>query len=121
MAKGLLGGVLDDDHRELDPESAESLARAEAFAAAIAAKLAGSDPELARDTSAFLKEQSHLLQVQAHQLNEDHGPRLKHLRGQAEEIDLRRLGMRLRIGFQIFIALAPPYSESARSSCFVMP
>ena len=106
MAKGLLGGVLGDDHRELDPESAESLARAEAFAAAIAAKLAGSDPELARDTSAFLKEQSHLLQVQAHQLNEDHGPRLKHLRGQAEEIDLRRLGMRLRIGFQIFIALA---------------
>lgn len=68
MAKGLLDGVLGDDRHELDPESGESLARAEAFAAAIAAKLSGSDPELARDTSAFLREQSHLLQVQARQL-----------------------------------------------------
>jgi tetratricopeptide (TPR) repeat protein len=106
MAKGLLDGVLGDDRHELDAESGESLARAEAFAAAIAAKLAGSDPDLARDTSTFLREQSYLLQVQAHQLNEDHGPRLKHLRGQAEEVHLRRFGMRLRIGFQIFIALA---------------
>jgi tetratricopeptide (TPR) repeat protein len=106
MAGGLLDGVLGGDRHEEDPESGESLARAEAFAGAIAAKLAGSDPELARDTSTFLKEQAHLLQVQARQLNEDHGPRLKHLRGQAEEIDLRRLGMRLRISFQIFIALA---------------
>lgn len=105
MADGLLGGVLGEDSHGPDTETPESLARPEAFAAAVAAKLAGSDPELTRDTSAFLREQSHLLKVQTRQLDEDHVPRLQHLRGQAEEIDLRRLGMRLRIGFQIFVAL----------------
>lgn len=106
MAGGILGGALGDDDHQSDPESGETLARAEAFAAAVAAKLAPTDPELARDTSAFLKEQAQLLSLQARQLSEDHAPRLKHLRGQAAEIDLRKLGMRLRIGFQIFLALA---------------
>jgi hypothetical protein len=54
MAESLLGGILGEDDEKPEAESPEALARSEAFAAAIAAKLAGSDPEAARDTLAFL-------------------------------------------------------------------
>jgi hypothetical protein len=60
MAEGLLGGILGEDDEKVEGDSADALARSEAFAAAIAAKLAGNDPEVARDTSAFLKEQTEL-------------------------------------------------------------
>lgn len=106
MSEGILGSVLGGEEHQSASESSESLARAEAFAAAIASRLAASDPELARDTSAFLKEQAHLLKLQSRQLHEDHAPRLRHLHGQAEEIALRKFGMRMRVAFQVFVALA---------------
>jgi hypothetical protein len=56
MAESLLGGILGEEDEKPEAESPEALARAEAFAAAIVAKLADSDPEVARDMSAFLKE-----------------------------------------------------------------
>ena len=105
MAESLLGGILGDDEEKPEVEAPEALAGTEAFAAAVAARLAGSDPEVARDTSAFLRDQSHLLRVQAKYLEDEHTARLHYLRGQAREVDIRRFGLRLRIGFQSLIAL----------------
>jgi tetratricopeptide (TPR) repeat protein len=105
MAESLLGGILGEDEEKPEAEAPEALAGTEAFAAAVAAKLAGSDPEVARDTSAFLRDQSHLLKLQAKYLEDEHTARLHYLRGQAREVDIRRFGLRLRIGFQSLIAL----------------
>ena len=105
MAKDLLGGILGDEDEKPEVQAPEALAGAEAFAAAVAAKLAGSDPEVARDTSAFLKEQTQLLKAQKEHLKDEHAARLHYFRGQASEVDIRRFGLRLRVGFQLFIAL----------------
>jgi tetratricopeptide (TPR) repeat protein len=104
MAQGLLGGILGGDEKP-EVEASEALAGAEAFAAAIAAKLAGSDPDVARDTSAFLKKQAQLLETQNNHLKEEHALRVAHLRNQLREEKVRRFGLRLRVGFQLFIAL----------------
>ena len=104
MAEGMLGGILGDDEKP-EAEAPEALAGAEAFAAAVAAKLAGSDPEVARDTSAFLKKQAQLLDTQNRHLEDEHALRLAHLRHQLREENVRRFGLRLRVGFQLFIAL----------------
>jgi hypothetical protein len=98
MAEGLLGGVLGDEDEKPDVEAPDALAGAEAFAAAVAARFSASDPEVARDTSAFLKEQTDLLRVQKEHLKDEHEARLHYLRGQAREVDIRRFGLRLRIG-----------------------
>ena len=57
MAEGLLGGILGGEEENPEVKAPEALANAEAFAAAVAARLSASDPEVARDTSAFLKKQ----------------------------------------------------------------
>jgi len=105
MAEGLIGGVLggEDDKREI--EAPEALAGAEAFAAAVAAKLAGHDPEVARDTSAFLKEQTQLLQVQKEHLKDEHALRLAHLKHQSHLLRGQRVGQTIRIAFQVVTAL----------------
>lgn len=105
MAESMLGGILGEEDERAEGESPEALARAEAFAAAITAKLAGSDPEVARDTSAFLEEQTELLKVQREHLRGEYAARLHLLQGQAREVDLRRFGLRLRVGFQLFLVL----------------
>lgn len=105
MAEGLLGGVLGGEDENSEVERADALSGAEAFAAAVAAKLAGNDPGVARKTEEFLSDQSQLLKVQKRHVEEEHAARLHYLRGQAREVDIRRFGLRLRIGFQIFIAL----------------
>jgi tetratricopeptide (TPR) repeat protein len=105
MSQGLLGGLLGDEDEKHEAEGVESAGGASAFAAAVAAKLAGNDTEVARDTAAFLRDQSHLLKVQARHLEDEHAARLHYLRGQAREVDIRRFGLRLRIAFQILIAL----------------
>ena len=69
------------------------------------AKLAGADPEVARDTSAFLKKQAQLLDTQNRYLEEEHGLRMAHLRHQLAEENMRRFGLRLRVGFQFFMVL----------------
>jgi tetratricopeptide (TPR) repeat protein len=105
MAEGLLGDVLGDDEHKPEVEAREALAGAEAFAAAVASKLSGNDPGVARKTEEFLSEQTQLLKVQREHLKEEHEARLHYLRGQAREVDIRRFALRLRVGFQLLIAL----------------
>lgn len=57
MAEGLLGGILGDEDEKPEVEATETLAGADAFAAAMAATRAGSDPGVARKTETFLDEQ----------------------------------------------------------------
>ena len=65
MAEGMLGGILGGEDEKPEVEAPEALAGAEAFAAAVAAKLAGNDPGVARKTETFLDKQSQLLKLQA--------------------------------------------------------
>ncbi len=105
MAEGLLGGILGEEDEKPEVEATATLAGADAFAAAVAAKLAGSDPGVARKTENFLDKQALLVEIQAEHLKDEHAARLHYLRGQAREVDLRRFGLRLRVGFQLFVAL----------------
>jgi tetratricopeptide (TPR) repeat protein len=105
MAEGLFGGILGEEDEKPQVEATDTLPLAEAYAAAVAAKLAGSDPGVARKTENFLEKQALLLEIQAEHLKEEHAARLHYLQGQAREVDLRRLGLRLRVGFQLFVAL----------------
>ena len=105
MAEGLLGGILRNEDEKPEVEVPDPLAGAEAFASAVAAKLAGNDPDVARKTVEFLEKQSQLLETQNKHLEEEHPARLHYLRGQAREVDIRRFALRLRVGFQIFLVL----------------
>jgi tetratricopeptide (TPR) repeat protein len=105
MAEGFLGGILGDEDEKSEVEAIETLGSADAFAAAVAARLSASDPQVARDTSAFLKKQTQLLETQNEHLKDQHAARLHYLQGQAREVDIRRFGLRLRVGFQLFLAL----------------
>lgn len=105
MAEGLLGGVLGDEDQKPEVEAPEALASAEAFAAAVAAKLSGNDPGVARKTEDFLIEQTQLLKVQREHLKAEHALRVAHLRNQLREENVRRFSLRLRVGFQLFIVL----------------
>jgi len=105
MAEGLLGGILGSEGEKPEVEAPEALAGAEAFAAAVAARLSSSDPEVARDTSAFLKKQTQILDTQNRHLEDEHALRVAHLRNQLSEESIRRFGLRLRIGFQLFLVL----------------
>jgi tetratricopeptide (TPR) repeat protein len=105
MAEGSLGGILGEETETPEVEAPEAVASAEAFAAAVAAIASRQDPQVARDTSAFLQEHSALLKVQKNHLEDEHAIRLHHLRGQAREGDIRRVGLRLRVAFQVFLAL----------------
>ena len=105
MAEGLLGNVLEDEEQKAELEAPEALASAEAFAAAVAARLSWNDPGVSRKTEEFLSEQTELLKVQREHLKDEHEARLHYLRGQAREVDIRRFGLRLRVGFQLFVAL----------------
>ncbi|HEX3846637.1 MAG TPA: tetratricopeptide repeat protein [Steroidobacteraceae bacterium] len=106
MAEGIVGGILgqEDDKPEVEPSAAP--AGIDAFAAAVAARLAGGDPQVARRMAEFLERQSELADVQRKFLVEEHAARLHYLQGQAREVDPRRLGLRLRVGFQLFVVLA---------------
>jgi tetratricopeptide (TPR) repeat protein len=105
MAEGLLGGILGDDDDKPEVEAPEALADAEAFAAAVAARLSAGDPEVARDTSRFLKQQTALLHTQNAHLEDEHALRLTHLRYQADLLHRQRFGQALRSAFQVFFAL----------------
>jgi tetratricopeptide (TPR) repeat protein len=96
MAEGLLRGVLGGEEEET---AASNKAGPEAFAAAVAANIANQNPEVAAKTAAFFGKQIEVLEVQK-----------KTLEAEYEYFELewrpRLLGVRLRIAFQIFIALA---------------
>jgi tetratricopeptide (TPR) repeat protein len=105
MAYGLLGGILGGEDDKSEATASAALAAAEAFAAAVAARLSGSDPEVARKTVDFLSEQTQLLKVQKEHLKDEHALRLAHLRHQVRAENVRQVGMRVRIGLHLCIAL----------------
>src|SRR5580700_5325825 len=105
MAEGLLGGLLGGEGEKPEVEAPDALAGADGFAAAVASRLSAIDPQVARDTSAFLKKQAQLLDTQRRHLEDEHAARLHYLQGQAREVDIRRFGLRLRVGFQLFLVL----------------
>jgi len=105
MPEGVIGGMLGEEDEAPESEGSESLAGAEAFAAAVAAKLSGADPEVARRTSEFLSSQSRLLEIQAEHLVDEHALRLARLRAQLSDEGVRGFGLRLRVGLQIFLIL----------------
>jgi len=105
MAEGLVGGILGEDDDRPEAEAPEAPAGAAAAATAVAMKLADTDPEVARRTSEFLIEQAELLKMQRHHLQDEHALRVAHLRNQHAEENLRRFGLRLRVGFQLFLVL----------------
>jgi tetratricopeptide (TPR) repeat protein len=105
MPEGLLGGILGEEAEKAEVEAPDALAGAEAFASAVAARLSGNDPGVARKTEAFLSEQTELLKVQKEHLKDEHAMRLTHMRNQLSEEGTRRFGLRLRVGFQVFMAL----------------
>jgi tetratricopeptide (TPR) repeat protein len=67
-------------------------------AAALAADAARSDPELAREASAYFRKQGHLVEVQTEHLHEQRVVNLQLLK-------LRRFGERLRLGLQVLVIL----------------
>ena len=100
MAYGLLGGILggDDDKSEARRLQLRS-PPPEAFAAAVAAKLSGNDPEVARKTVDFLSEQAQLLKAQKEYLKEERVLRLAHLRNQVRAENTRQFGMRVELAY----------------------
>src|SRR5216684_7475090 len=103
MAEGMLGGILGDEDEKPEVESPDAMAGAEAFAAPIAAIASRQDPGVARRTEESLSDQSHLPKIQARHLEDEHALRVAHLRNQLREEKVRRFGLRLRVGFQLFI------------------
>jgi hypothetical protein len=88
MAEGLLSGILGEEDEKAEVETPDAMAGAEPFASAVAAKLAGNDPEVARRTSDFLIDQSQLLRVTPRRTQPSTGCHAKYLRGTRS---LRRL------------------------------
>src|ERR1700736_1305251 len=95
MAESLLGKVLGSEDED---EAASTKVGSEAIAAAVPANLAIDSPEVAAEAAAFFREQVEVLKVQKKILEAEHeyfetewGPRL--------------LGIRLRVGFQVFAVL----------------
>ena len=94
MAEGLLEGVLGGEEEKIDP----TVGGTEPIVAAVAANLAGQNPEVAAKTAAMFEQQTRLLELQCKNVEAEYeyfeseaGPRL--------------LALRLRTGFQLFFAL----------------
>ncbi len=105
MADDLLGGVLGGEDEQPETEAPQALAGAEAFAAAVAARLSSSDPGVARDTSTFLKKQARLLDLQSQHLEDEHASRLTHLRLTVAAAKRKRYLDHIRNTLYTFIAL----------------
>ena len=105
MAEDLVGGALGGEEEKPEVEAPCALAGAEAFAAAVAAIASRQDPEVARDTSAFLKEQTRLLLTQRHHLDDEHALRMTQLGHQSKLLRGQRIGQGFRIAFQMAMVL----------------
>jgi hypothetical protein len=96
VSAGFFSGFLKDNEVKSEVEAAAALAGAEAFAAAVAAKLSGSDPGVASKTETFLEKQAQLLETQNRHLEDEHPLRLAHLRNQVRWNSARRRGTQVR-------------------------
>jgi hypothetical protein len=104
MAEGLLGGLFGDDDEAAEAETARGRISAAAFAAALAQEQSRRDPEVARAAAQFLRDQSALSKAQSAELEEQRALRLGNLQSQSDEGGLRRFGLRMRYGLQLFTA-----------------
>jgi tetratricopeptide (TPR) repeat protein len=104
MAEGLLGEFLGEEAEAGAAAEAAADARADGIAIGLAMDQARIDPEIAAKTSAFLEQQTQLVQMQASAFTEEQALRVSHLRSQSRESALRRIGHRIRIGTQLFTA-----------------
>ncbi len=105
MADELFDGVLGGDDDKSESAVSEPMGGADAFAAAVAARLSANDPQVARDTSVFLKKQARLLDLQAQHLEDEHTSRLTHLRLTVGAAKRKRYADYMRNGFYTCIAL----------------
>src|ERR1700730_14852843 len=95
MAESLLGAVLSGE----DEDKAESTkVGSEAIAAAVAANLTVHSPEVAAEAAACFREQVEVLKIQKKILEAEH-------EYFETEWRPRLLGIRLRVGFQLFLVL----------------
>jgi tetratricopeptide (TPR) repeat protein len=101
---GMLGGILGEEAEQSELEAPEALAGSEAFAAAMAANLAGSHEGVARKTEIYLEKQAQLLETQNQHLKDEHALRLASLRHRIGEQALRRQGMKVRVVAQYIFA-----------------
>jgi predicted negative regulator of RcsB-dependent stress response len=106
MGEGIIREIPGDEHEKTEVEVPEDLTRADPFAIAVAHYASMQNPEVAKDTSTFLRGQLRHVEVQTKYLEEEHGLRMAHLRNQLAEENVRRLGLRLRVGFQLFLIVA---------------
>ena len=90
MAEERFGGILGaEDEDKPEVEGPDPLIGTEAFAAAVAARLSGNDPGVARETEEFLRRQSQVLKIQAEHLADEHTLRLTHMRSQLGDDGVR--------------------------------
>jgi len=94
MSENLLGEMLGGEESKAAPAKVGT----EAFAAAVATNVASHSPEVAVETAAFLRKQTELVEAQRKAVEAEH-------QFFEEEWGPRLLGIRLRIGFQIFLVL----------------
>jgi len=83
---------------EAGTESSVAETPVDPTAAALAAEAAKSDPELAREASAYFRRQSHLIEVQTEHLHEQRAVNLSLLK-------LKRFDERLKVGLRVFVIL----------------
>src|SRR5271167_3869125 len=101
---GLLDGIPEDQNQPPKNDARKAIVDAEAFAEAVAARLAD-NPAVAHKIVEFLSEQTQLLKVQTAHLQNEHMLRLAILRSQERETKLRRTGIWIRIAVQLFLAV----------------
>ena len=107
MAEGVLGGLLSGEEEVAEAQlKAELLAGADAFAIATVIEQTRHNPKVAEATLVFLQKQARMLEVQTAQAEAEQAVRLHHLHDQAREGRLRRAGQSIRLGMQLFVALA---------------
>ena len=105
MAEGMIDATLGGGGHGAEGEEQAIPSGADAFAAAIVAIASRQDPGVARRTEEFLSKQSRLVDIQAKHLEDEHALKLSQLRGNSREGKLRRAGLSLRLGFQVFLGL----------------
>lgn len=106
-------GILDEESEssnEVDANAeAELTARVDPFAAALATRLAGAHPQVAKAMADFLHAQRTQVETQTEYLEEEithEWPlQLAHLKNRSLEGTLRRTGMRVKLAFQVFVSL----------------
>jgi len=92
---GILGTDSESPAERSTPETPTPL---DPTAAALAAEVAKTNPELAQEASAYFRKQSHLVEIQTEHLHEQRAVNL-------ELLKLKRFDERLRVGLRLFVIL----------------